>query len=131
MRWVQSQHYPIATKLNDDFAIHLKCFNRGSPSRCQANDLLVIITPGEVLIPSLARRMKQGRSDTIRGVLSCQTTGFEAITARAAEAQVIQTCEATGRFRNDVIYFECNAHQRFGAPAVGAKSTSSRKHLLA
>jgi len=84
-------------------AIEVQRCNCRSADRSQADDLCIVIAPGEVIAPVLPTRMKERhglRADRVKGGNPCQ---FAAITTLATTRQIVGSGFTIERLGKDVV----------------------------
>jgi len=120
---------PVFAKPNHLRAIHLKSIDGRAASWRASEKNRCSFVPVEVLVPSIANRMKQRDVRSAQRIRRADTSRLMAVAHWTREAEIRKGGLPTGRDRQDVIDLEHNAHQIFGAAAEGATSAASGDDL--
>jgi len=103
---MKTHSYPQKTNMHHARTIHRQCFD-GCPSNDRfAKGTSTIITPAEMLAPTLPSRVKQSDAPICLWVPRRDVRTLRIVTHRAHVAQVVWLGLSTQRPWNDVIDFE-------------------------
>ena len=100
--------YPKASRSQNAFTVHLESVNCCASNRSQADEGCAVAAPLEMFIPALGSRVEKCDFLPGFGVKTRLKVQFEAVTAPASEAEIIERRLTAQRQSENVIYFHAD-----------------------
>ena len=92
-----------AAKMNDAFTIQIKCADGSAACGSQADEVKRVETPGKMLVPVIASRMKEPHYLARAGIKGMRFIGLGTVAALTGQSKVICGACAASTFRSDML----------------------------
>lgn len=97
------ESYQHAAQVDDLFAIELQCHDRSTSGRGDADDLQVIITPGEVRKPMMPARVKQRHDAARERIAGLDLDVLMVVATLTSEGEILRDGSAATMAGNNVL----------------------------